>query len=395
MATGRRRGRAIIFIALILILLLVVVYVVAQMYPLSKASAPQATGVKGVEQLATPTQTIENIIVTAQDVRRGQELTDDLLAIVPAARDESLIQGNYFRTKAEAIGTRARYDLKAHTAINATLIVKQGSPDQSIPSFDIPVGKVAISIPISRLSSAAYGIQKGDHVNIIASILMVDLDTTFQSALPNRSGYVVAPGPIGGDNEASLTARLFSPSEYAVAAADAASFLGRIEMDPTMNSPVYVLPSETQRPRIVSQTLIQDAMVLQMGTFSLESLSNAAASAQPTATPTAQPRQQQEAAAPAATPPDIITLVVDPQDAVSLNYLMLAGGNLNLVLRSAGDQTLKDTEAVTLQFILDQYRIPNPAKLPYGTEPRVNKFPSQVMPFPEPGTPNSVPSPNQ
>jgi pilus assembly protein CpaB len=90
--------------------------------------------------------------------------------------------------------------------------------------------------------------------------------------------------------------------------------------------------------------------------------------------------------------PDVVTLIVNPQDAVSLNYLMLAGANLNMVLRSAADDSRVDTEAATLQFILDQYRIPNPAKLPYGTEPRSDEFPLTIPPFPEPG-PRMTPTP--
>jgi pilus assembly protein CpaB len=81
----------------------------------------------------------------------------------------------------------------------------------------------------------------------------------------------------------------------------------------------------------------------------------------------------------------MVTLIVTPQDAVTLNYLMLSGAKLNIVLRSAGDPTRVDTEAVTLQFLMDQYRIPNPAKLPYGTEPRIDSFPDYIPMFPEPG----------
>ncbi len=57
---------------------------------------------------------------------------------------------------------------------------------------------------------------------------------------------------------------------------------------------------------------------------------------------------------------------------------------MNLVLRSAGDNEIRNTEAVTLQFIMDQYQIPNPAKLPYGMQPRMDSFPSMIEPFPEP-----------
>jgi pilus assembly protein CpaB len=59
-------------------------------------------------------------------------------------------------------------------------------------------------------------------------------------------------------------------------------------------------------------------------------------------------------------------------------------------MRSAGDAQRFSTEPVTLQFILDQYNIPNPAKLPYGLEPRLDIFPNSVAPFPGAGG-SSVP----
>jgi Flp pilus assembly protein CpaB len=141
------------------------------------------------------------------------------------------------------------------------------------------------------------------------------------------------------------------------------------------------VPSEAQRPRLVSQTLVQDAIVLWVGEFTVEGYS-AGTSGQPIQpTPTPAPG---EAAPPPVTvvKPDIITLVVTPQDAVTLNNLMLTGpaAKLSLVLRSAGDTSKNPTSAVTLQFILDQYTIPVPAKLPYGTEPR---FPPEGLSYPQ------------
>ncbi len=70
-------------------------------------------------------------------------------------------------------------------------------------------------------------------------------------------------------------------------------------------------------------------------------------------------------------PPDIITLVVTPQDAVTLNYLVYNGAQLSLAMRAAEDDSRVDIEAVTLQYLLDEYNIPVPAKLPFGTQPRI------------------------
>jgi len=69
------------------------------------------------------------------------------------------------------------------------------------------------------------------------------------------------------------------------------------------------------------------------------------------------------------TPPDILTLIVSPQDAVALNYLMYTGADLSLALRASGDDAVIETQAVTLQFLLDNYRIPVPSRQAYGITP--------------------------
>ena len=393
MATGRRRGRAIIYIALILILLLVLVFALLRLYPLGGATATPPPG-DGVTAVATPTevQEVENLVVTTQDVRRGQTLTDDLLAVVTVPR-EQYTEGVFYNDKAQVAGSRARFDLKAHTPVTSALIVEPGSSG-SILSFEVPVGKVAISVPVSKLSSISYGLQKGDRVNVIASLLLIDLDTNFQSRTPNRTGVVLAPGPLTGEDQSTISGMFISPPAYEVAPGDAWSYYGRVEIDAATGSPVYLLPNEPQRPRLVSQTLIQDVTILQIGTYQEPTPATQAQvvgtpSTEPAAPPAQDPSQQQ---APVGVTPDVVTLVVDPQDAVSLNYLMLTGASLNLVLRSAGDDTRVDTEAATLQFILDQYRIPNPARLPYGTEPRMDQFPQNIEAFPEP-SPRATPTP--
>jgi Flp pilus assembly protein CpaB len=392
MATGRRRGRAFIYIALILILLLVLVFAVTKFGGGSLlGGAKPAESNQGTALQSTPTivQDTVEIVVTTQNVRRGEELSEGLVQIVAIPR-EDYTDGVFFNTVEDVIGARAKFDLEAHTPLTNALVVSKDNKG-SIPSFEIPKGMVAISIPVSKLSSVSFGLQKGDHVNVIVSMLLVDLDTNWQSQLPNRTGLVVAPGPVG-DDQTNVTASLLSPEEYKVNGSSGFSYLGRIEIDPTMNNPVYLLPSEPQRSRLVSQTLIQDVVILQMGAFGQAAQPSVVAepgtgAGQPTAVNDNQP-------APVAptTGMDVATLIVSPQDAVTINYLMLSNVSLNLVLRSAGDDQKIDTEAVTLQFVLDQHRIPIPAKLPYGINPRIDTSPDQILPFPDPGS-RSTPTP--
>ena len=123
-----------------------------------------------------------------------------------------------------------------------------------------------------------------------------------------------------------------------------------------------------------------------MGTFPLDANGQQVTSASPTPAPSSSGAQSTTPEA--VQPPDVITLIVTPQDAVTLNYLMLAGdgAKINLVLRSPGDDLKAQTEPVTLQFVMDQYNIPLPSKLPYGIEPRVDAA-NNTLAYPLSGTP--------
>ncbi len=89
----------------------------------------------------------------------------------------------------------------------------------------------------------------------------------------------------------------------------------------------------------------------------------------------------------------MITLIVTPQDAITLNYLLYyqryLAAHLTLALRSAEDDTRVQTEAVTMQYLLEQYNIPVPAKLPYGIEPRVDNVQPLKHPMYSPSNPPS------
>jgi pilus assembly protein CpaB len=75
----------------------------------------------------------------------------------------------------------------------------------------------------------------------------------------------------------------------------------------------------------------------------------------------------------------VITLIVSPQDAVTLNYLIYSGAQLTLALRNPNDAQADGTEAVTLSYLLDQYNIPIPVKLPYGSQPAVTALVPPVL----------------
>ncbi|HEY9077470.1 MAG TPA: hypothetical protein VIO61_13140 [Anaerolineaceae bacterium] len=372
MATGgRRRGPIIIIIALLLIVCVVGAYFAITKLNLGGAVAPQTA--KPAVTAPAPVEEMVEIAITSQQIGRGGQFTPDVVTTVPYPKKDIGENSPFILKKdieTNLYGKRVKYDVDAHVPITKSM-VDDNKASGSEASFQIPRGKVAISIPLSRMSAVSYALHSGDHIDLIASMLIVDLDASFQSQVPNLVDLNVLNALLG---PAAPTTG--SPTETPKPqTSPIPQFLqGRAEIDQGSGKPIYVIPSEKQRPRLVSQTVIQDAIVLFVGDYSAPVTKPAG----PTPTP-----NPQATPAPPPPPPDVITLVVDPQEAVSLNYLMLSGAKLNMVMRAAGDIGRIKIEAVTQQYILDQYSIPIPAKLPYGFEPRINDLSTPIKPFPD------------
>jgi len=370
-----RRGRIFFYLALILLLGLVAVVVVWQRY-LGPASKP-----KTQVTVVTPVVNVVNVLVVSQHVPRGSVITRDVLSMVPIQR-ELFIQGMFSNIN-EVEGKLAKFDLDAGIPLTKSMLADSAetlSGTGSLAALSIPRGMVAVSLPLSRLSNS-YPLKSGDHVNVIVSVKFVDIDTDFQTVLPNQAALVIAPGVAsqGGDNY--LTVRV---GEGGVSKLPT---VGKTETIPGLGQTVYSVPSETQRPRLVSQSLLQNAVVLNVGNYATY-LGGKEANIPIEQTPE-QPPQGQQTPTPLPPGPDFLSLVVAPQDAVTLNYLLSSGAQLTLVLRAADDDTRVQIEAVTLQYLLTQYNIPVPVRLPYSLQPRIDEvaapsFTTKPQPTPTP-----------
>jgi len=145
---------------------------------------------------------------------------------------------------------------------------------------------------------------------------------------------------------------------------------GKVVIDPVLGQAVYLVPSEKQRPRMVSQMVLQNSIVLQIGDFPQEEELNVTATPVPQEQAPDQNQQEEEKITPKK--PIVITLIVNPQDAIGLNFLIYSGAQLTLTLRNPNDNERLNRDAVTLQYLLENYQIPIPVKLPYGIHPRVD-----------------------
>jgi Flp pilus assembly protein CpaB len=372
-----RRGRFLILIALLLVLSLAGIFVAVALSGglpalLGRGNTggggnPQTNaGETPVPVTATPEPVLQ-ILAAGQNLERGAVIPTEALIAIPWPT--SIVPPSAITNAASIVGTRARYTIARGEPIFSTMIVQsllQLSPSGSDAAAQIPPGFVGISIPYSRTNGVALGIKDGDHVNVIVSWAVVDIDQQFQTLLPNKSTVLNPPNP---DGTLSL-----APSVVAVVneSGAAGSPTGRGEVGVNTNESFYVIPSEVQRPRLVTQGIIQDALVLHVGNFGAD---------KPTViepTPTAVPGATASAPPPPTStplPPDIITLVVSPQDSLVLNYVNRivekypSAVVVTLALRSAGDTARVDTESVTLQYMFEKFNIALPAKLNYGVGP--------------------------
>jgi Flp pilus assembly protein CpaB len=309
--------------------------------------------------LPTPIPFIR-VVVAAQELPRGIVIPEDGVIV----REWPLTTfPNYgISEPKDVIGKIARTDIAREAPVLTTQLVDnlfnlglsgRGSDAAAV----IPPGKVAIAVPVDRLTNVAHAPKSGDRVDVIVSFLFVDVDEEFQSIKPNRVSLTTVT--VDG------TLNILAPIN------------GRVEPSGDFPNPVVVVPSERQRPRLVTQRTVQNALVLHVGNFPQDGdfLGRRPTPTQPVATaggpPTPTPPPSLATPTPNVYNPDLVTLVVDPQDAVMLAWVVESGLPVFFTLRSATDETTSETTSVTLEYMLTTYQIPQPPRLPYALEPPI------------------------
>ncbi|RPJ28162.1 MAG: hypothetical protein EHM33_05410 [Chloroflexi bacterium] len=334
-----RRGRILIFLVLIVVIGLALLYF----------AYTQFAGVT-----VQPTQAaLTEVYFAAQNIPQGTTITSEMLGTFSIPPENVAEVMFTVGEEGALIGQTARFSLDQGVVITSSM-VGTGPVEISGPAWavQIPSGMVAATIPTNRLSLVGYGVSDGAHVNVNACMLFVDIDPAFQSVLPN---YISVMKDV-----------FFPPEAQPVISLDAVTGelparQGRTEIDPTFQKPIYTVPSEAQRPRLVCQMILQDVVVLKLGNFGVQA---------PAPDPNATPAPAQ--AAPQQVNPDIVTLMVNPQDSISLNYFVYSGAVLSMSLRNPNDTSRFAAESATLTSLLTQYNISLPSKLPYAVQPRID-----------------------
>jgi Flp pilus assembly protein CpaB len=341
-----RRGRIFIFLALILIIGLAVVALVFR----------QFLGGGGVTPVVEQQPTTVQVYIAGQNIPQGKEITEDLLATINIPQDKVAAVMYTTSEKEALVGKFAKYPIDQGVVITESMVVGE-------EQTQIPMGMSAIAIPTTRLASAAYGVRDGAHVDVSACFLFVDVDPSYQSVLPNQVSVLTAPANVKPGEMPGVTLGVYPPESLQPQ--------GRTEVESAFQQGIYVVPSEPQRPRLVCQIISQNVRVLKLGSFPFEQT--------PTETGQGDQQQAQVVQQPDQNP-DIVTLIVSPQDSITMSYLVYSGAKITLTLRNPEDESRVATEAATLQFLLSQYNIPVPAKLPYAVEPRIDELISPFLP---------------
>ncbi len=336
-----RRGRIFIFLILILAIGALLLYF-----------AYTQIGNIAVQPTQPP---LTPIFYAAQNIPQGTKITKEMLGTFSIPPENVADVMFTAEEQSALVGQTARFTLDQGVVIT-TSMVGAGPVEVAGPSWaaKIPSGMVAVAIPTNRLALVGYGVQDGAHVNVNACMLFVDVDASFQTVLPNFTSSMldVFFPPASRANLTIEPSTSGDPSRQ-----------GRTEIDPTFQKPIYTVPSESQRPRLVCQMILQDVVVLKLGNFSAQP----AAPVDTKATPSAAQAQVQPAL-------DIVTLMVNPQDSISLNYFIYSGAVLNMSLRNPNDTSRFAAESATLTSLLTQYNISLPSKLPYTVQPRVDNL---------------------
>ena len=389
--------RVLLIVLLVVVIGAVAVWILTQQTP---TPDPNATGQPEVTREVTqfPTETpipVAEVVIAVQDIPRGVEVQPNMVEMVSFPL-EYLPQGT-FDDLNSVIGRIARTDISRSQLVLSRQIIAgpftQAAADLGRVGSDaaavLEAGRVAISLPIDAITSVAYAVQPGDSVDVLVSMLFVDVDIPFQTITPNIIRFVtLVPDPetgslvlgFGPEGEGTLdTERIVSSSAGSVAVGGETQAVGQ---DITLTNSVIVEPSEEdgQRPRLVTQRTVKDARVIWVGEFPLDGqIFRAAPAPTPTPLPDAEPTEDTGDGGPTPLPtvpprPEIITLGVTPQDAVVLTYMAEAGLPMTFALRSARAVGLPETQAVTLSYIMNTYGIQLPDRFNFALEPAIRSI---------------------
>lgn len=410
-----QRGRFFILIGILLAVMAVGLLLVMNRTEDEEAAGtkePTEVGIVEIEPTAVPPTPVPTslVLVAQQRIERGTLLVTDTVPlsdrISMVAWPDNWVTRAALTSMQEVVGKMARSDIPRGTVLTADMLTDEAAglgATGSDAALLVPPNRVAMAIPVDHISSVGWALRRGDRVDVLVSFLMIDMDEEFQTELPNQASSLVTIDSSGSAQEGTTILQ---------------GAYGRIEQDP-FGQPINIIPSEGhQRPRLVSQVTVRDAEVLNLGPWG-ELFGVSGQTSVSYAPPAAEGAEEGAETAPAegegetgAEPQQVeilleegqeltddevlreylnasasqpLLLIVSPQDALVLKWAAETGAAMHVVLRSSEDTEVRlpDTEAVTLQYMVDRFNIALPPGLAYGVEPAARQLERSFLKLPE------------
>ena len=264
----------------------------------------------------------ENVVIADQPIAEDEPVETKLkLASMPA---DSIPPGT-LRSLDETVGMLAAGPIAQGAYIQPEMLI---SPEEQMREGElgkiVEAGYIAMAFPIDELSSVSYGIQPGDHVDILMSFFFIDVDQETQTEAPLCPP--LCPGAEGTQETIEVAGQI---------------------------------------PRPVAQLTVQDAEVLGVGRWGYQA---AVTEEEAQAQQQQQQRTNQEPAQQTVQLPEYITLMLSPQDALVLKLARELGASIDMAVRSQDDHQVFATQQVTLDYILARFAVTLPAKQPYAVQ---------------------------
>lgn len=345
-----QRNRLLIILAVILTLA-----VLAAAAYLFFVGNPASIGTPAeTDQPTTTTQSEQEpkmvqVIVALQPIARGSQFVAGSIGR-RAWPEESVLPPDLIADEIETINKIARTEIVQGQLIVRSMLADPGAEGEA--SLLLSPGDVGVAYPIDRQSSVAYAIQPGDSVDILTTVSFLDVDEEFQSPLPNKGQFIVPKQEFTeGAGTILSDVSLLDPIDR-----------GRVDIfgegDQAVTSVVY--GRTTQIPRRVAQLTVESAKIVGIGSWLKEP-------------PPAAPEEGEAGATPTPNVPDIVTLGVNPQNALVLLWLRENAIKTEMALRAANEADASHiTEAVTLQYMLTRFDIAVPPKIDVIVAPELD-----------------------
>ncbi|WP_448595586.1 Flp pilus assembly protein CpaB [Thermoflexus hugenholtzii] len=317
----RRRNRTLLLLILLILILMGAALLLVPRFAAGPAPTP------------TPTPpSLKPIVIAAQSIPRGAVITESDVTL-RGWPVEVLPEGAFADPK-EVIGKVARVDIPRQKPIvpeDLTVQPSEAARRGSEASLFVPPGKVAFPIPADEAGAVAFNLAPGDRVDVLVTFRLVPVKAT-------------------ADGE-------FRPQ---ILDEDLFNRLRALGVEPGAAAQAAVVKPEQQVEFRVSQLVLQNVEILSIGSFEPPQPPpppGPTPTPGPAPTPTPMPRQR------------YITLLVDPQEALILQWLRESGAVVDLALRNPTDNQLARTDPVTLGWLLQRMGITLPPPGRFGLAP--------------------------